>query len=78
MNYLLMLVTAAIALLRFEITPRLDLPTATGSYEAFAHLFVGGLIGAWLVKRTEWLWLEMAVAVSLLELVMFLVQKSGA
>ena len=26
-----------------------------GSYEAFAHLFVGGVVGAWLVTRARWL-----------------------
>ena len=34
-----------------------------GSYEALAHLFVGGVIGAWMVARVRWLlancnWLE--------------------
>ncbi len=70
----LLLTTLAIAAVRFLIEPRLDLPTATGSYEAVAHLFVGGLFGAWLVNRQRPL-LLMAVSVSLLELIMFLVQK---
>jgi hypothetical protein len=26
-----------------------------GSYEAIAHLFVGGVIGAWLISRARWL-----------------------
>jgi hypothetical protein len=26
-----------------------------GSYEALAHLFVGGVVGAWLVIRSRWL-----------------------
>ena len=26
-----------------------------GSYEAVAHLFVGGVVGAWLVTRGRWL-----------------------
>ena len=26
-----------------------------GSYEAVAHLFVGGVVGAWLVTRARWL-----------------------
>jgi hypothetical protein len=26
-----------------------------GSYEALAHLFVGGVVGAWLVTRARWL-----------------------
>jgi hypothetical protein len=68
--------TIAVIVGRLLIVPRLDLPTAEGSYEAFAHLFVGGLFGAWMVKRTEWLWLSLAIAASILELVIFIVQKS--
>jgi hypothetical protein len=26
-----------------------------GSYEALAHLYVGGVVGAWLVTRARWL-----------------------
>ena len=26
-----------------------------GSYEAIAHMFVGGVIGAWMVTRARWL-----------------------
>ena len=26
-----------------------------GSYEALAHLFAGGVVGAWLVTRARWL-----------------------
>ncbi len=75
-NFILLLTTLLIAGLRFVIEPRLNLPTSEGSYEAFAHLFVGGLIGAWLVKRSEWKWLAMAIGVSLVELVMFILQKA--
>ncbi len=39
-----------------------------GSYEAFAHLFVGGLIGAWLVTR-ERLYLGLVIGLSIVELV---------
>lgn len=74
-NVLLIIVTLAIAIGRFYITPRLDLPTTTGTYEAIAHLFVGGLFGAWLMDRCQWVWLCLALGVSLLELVMFLIQK---
>lgn len=41
--------------------------SAEGSYEAFAHLFVGGLIGAWLVTR-ERLYLRLVVGLSIVEL----------
>ena len=41
--------------------------SAEGSYEAFAHLFVGGLIGAWLVTR-ERLYLGLVIGLSIVEL----------
>ena len=74
-NVVLLLISIAFAAIRFALPPRLEIPTAVGSYEAFVHLFTGGLIGAWMVKRSEWSWLAMAVAISLLEVVVFLVQK---
>jgi hypothetical protein len=39
-----------------------------GSYEAMSHIIVGGLIGAWLVKRERWL-LMAVLAVSAVELI---------
>ena len=45
-----------------------------GSYEAFAHLFVGALIGAWLVKR-ERLYLGLIVALSIVELASALLKR---
>lgn len=77
-NFSLVLFAVVIGVLRFVITPRLNLPTAEGSYEAVAHLFVGGLFGAWLVKPKKALWCATAVGLSLLELVMFVAQKSLA
>jgi hypothetical protein len=71
----LVLLTLVVAGVRCLMAPRLDLPTAQGSYEAFAHLFVGGLFGAWVVRRTKLLWLVLAASVSILELVLFIVQK---
>lgn len=90
--------TIFLGTLRFTITPRLDLPTATGSYEAVTHLWVGGLFGAalafsicrdisqarqcfstynseckfWEYEKNCWI---LGTALSLVELVMFLVQK---
>jgi hypothetical protein len=71
---------------RCFIEPRLDLPTWEGTYETIAHLFVGGLIGVWFIRRGTraeafdsygfdcgWL----AVFLSAYELVFFLVQKFG-
>lgn len=74
MDVALALITLAFGVMRFFITPRLDLPTMTGCYEAFVHLFVGGLIGAYIVKRNS-VWLVLAVCITILEVVMFLVQK---
>lgn len=71
---------------RFLIEPRLDLPTSEGTYEALAHLFVGGLIGVWFVRRgTRAETIDsygrdcgyLAIALSAFELVFFLVQKYG-
>ena len=41
--------------------------SAVGSYEAFAHLFVGRLIGAWLDKR-ERLYRGLVVGLAIVEL----------
>jgi hypothetical protein len=37
-----------------------------GSYEAVAHLFVGGIVGAWIVTRQRWL-LVIAACLSAVE-----------
>jgi hypothetical protein len=71
-------ISISIGIGRFFITPRLNLPTVEGSYEAFSHLFVGGLFGAWLAKRTEWRWLVAALALSVFELAAFLIQKRAS
>ena len=44
--------------------------TWPGTYEAAAHLFVGGLCGAWLVKR-ETRYAVLVVVLSLVELIFF-------
>jgi hypothetical protein len=64
------------AMLRMHITPRLNLPTLEGSFEAFSHLFVGGLFGAWLISRDRQL-LWSGIGISLFELIMFIIQKWG-
>lgn len=46
----------------------------SGSYEAFAHLFVGGLFGAWLASRQTY-YLLLGLALSAVELVAFLSLK---
>ena len=39
-----------------------------GSYQALAHLFVGGVIGAWLVTRARWL-MWIGIGLSIVEVV---------
>jgi hypothetical protein len=75
-NILIVLFSILTVIGRCLITPRLILPTAEGGYESFAHLFVGGLFGAWIVKW-DWRWWPgwIAVGLSLFELVMFMIQK---
>ena len=78
-NVALLIVTLGLAIQRFRIVPRLNLPTAEGSYEAIAHLFVGGLIGAAFatsVKASRWWYWSLAIGISLVELVCFIVQKA--
>lgn len=48
--------------------------SAAGSYEAFAHLFVGGLIGAWLVTRNR-LYLGLVIGLSIVELASALLKR---
>lgn len=97
-NFMVLWFTLFLAGIRFTIIPRLDLPTAVGSYEAFAHLWAGGLFGAaiafricrnisqarqcfstynsecqfWSYEKSCWI---LGTSISLLELVMFLIQK---
>lgn len=59
---------------RFFIEPRLDLPTITGSYEAIAHILIGWLLGLWVTTRKAF-YLNWFIALTILEVIMFLVQK---
>ena len=38
-----------------------------GSYEAIAHMFVGGVIGAWMMTRARWL-LVTAIGLTVVEI----------
>lgn len=64
----LVILALVIALIRFMI-PSHPLSPA-GSYEAAAHLFVGGLIGAWMVSKKH-VFLVMFIVMSLVELTAF-------
>lgn len=67
-NYMLIIIALLFGIARFFI------PThpvsAFGSYEAFAHLFLGGLIGAWLVTR-KWSYLFIILALTAVETFVF-------
>ena len=58
----------------FMPTHQLSLP---GSYEAAAHLFVGGLIGAWLADRSRRHLLVMAGALTAVEVLVFVWNRTG-
>lgn len=78
MRILVAIMVVATVVGRFIIEPRLSgIPSLNLSYEAFAHLFVGGLFGFFLATgKRILLWL--VICLSLFELAMFLIQKSGA
>jgi hypothetical protein len=63
-------VVIAIAVLLAVIRPFLAPHPVSlqGSYEALAHLFVGGLIGAWLVTKARWL-LVVGIGLTIVEVV---------
>jgi hypothetical protein len=64
----LALTSAAFALVRFTIPSHA--PSPAGSYEAFAHIYVGGLLGAWLATR-ERAYLAFVLALTAIETVAF-------
>ncbi len=67
-NYMLIVIAVIFGVARFFM-PSHAL-SAAGSYEAFAHLFLGGLIGAWVVSK-ERFYLFLILALSLVETVAF-------
>lgn len=67
-NVVLLIVALLFGVFRFSMpSHQLSLP---GTYEAFAHLFLGGLIGAWLVSKEKF-YLLVVLALSAVELVAF-------
>jgi hypothetical protein len=51
-------------------------PSLAGSYQALAHLFVGGLLGAWLVDRQQWAWCGwLALGLSAVEVLAFVLGR---
>jgi hypothetical protein len=67
-SYILLVAALVFSVLRFFMpTHSLSFP---GTYEAFAHLFLGGLIGAWAVSKEKF-YMFLVVALSLVELAAF-------
>jgi hypothetical protein len=68
MNYVLAALVTVFAIIRFQI------PTHTlssvGAYEAFAHLFVGGLFGAAMAAK-KWNYFWFALALTIIEVIAF-------
>jgi hypothetical protein len=72
----LALLTLAFATARLLVPHRALSPA--GTYQALAHLFVGGLVGAWLAdRRANVELLYMAVVLSAVELGAFLLAATG-
>lgn len=68
---------AAVAVAFMRITlPATSGVTLAGAYQAFAHLFVGALIGAWFVSRDKF-YGAVAVVLALVEVIVFLGLKWG-
>jgi hypothetical protein len=63
-----LVIAAAVLVAVFRPFMPLHSASLPGSYEAMAHIFVGGLIGAWLVNRQRWL-LFTALAISAVEVI---------
>jgi hypothetical protein len=60
MKYVVIAIAIVLGIIRPFLAPH---PVSLqGSYEAAAHLFVGGIIGAWMVTRARW---QMLIAVAL-------------
>jgi hypothetical protein len=63
-KFVVLTIAIVLAVIRPFLSPHpVSMP---GSYEAMAHLFVGGVIGAWLVTRAPWL-LGTAIALTVVE-----------
>ena len=75
-RWMIYLLAAAVFAGRIFITPRLtNIPSWEMSYEAFAHLFCGGLIGIHLYDRTQKLYGWLGWSMAFWELGWFVVQK---
>lgn len=69
-NWLLVLVAVAFGVGRFSISIPPHPLSLPGTYEAFAHLFIGGLIGAWLASKNRF-YLFLFLILTIVELVAF-------
>lgn len=65
MKFAVIAIAIVLAVIRPFLSPH---PVSLqGSYEAMAHLFVGGVIGACLVTRARWL-LAIAIGLTVVEI----------
>ena len=64
----LFVIAAIFSVIRFFIPSHPLSPS--GSYQALAHLFVGGLIGAWMASKEKWYGF-LALGLTAVELVAF-------
>ena len=77
-RWLILTSVVGVAVARLFITPRLThIPSVELSYEAFAHLLSGGLIGIHLYDHSQKLYGWLGWGVAFWELFCFVVQKSG-
>jgi hypothetical protein len=53
MKVAVIIISIALAVVRPFLAPHAV--SMQGSYEALAHVFVGGVFGAWMVNRERWL-----------------------
>ncbi len=67
-NFILILIAIAFAAFRFSM-PSHSL-SLSGTYEAFAHLFIGGLFGAWLVSKDKF-YLLLLLGLTIIEVIAF-------
>jgi hypothetical protein len=70
---LIAVLTVALTVGRLTLVSHVE-PSVGGTYTAFAHLIVGGMIGAWLVTRKQLYGLP-ALFLSAVELLAFFVTR---
>ena len=70
MKYAAVVLAVAFAVGRFTLVGESHSLSVSRSYEAFAHLYVGALIGAAITAR-QWFWASVALGLTAVEVVAF-------